>query len=62
MIKNRKCEFFFEAATTVVAVGISRDHFLSVLEKHPKNKTEMSKRIVECYMSFRDYMVYDSYS
>ncbi|MDR3548151.1 MAG: hypothetical protein P4M11_07805 [Candidatus Pacebacteria bacterium] len=57
VIKNRKSEFFYEAKDTVEGIGITRDHFLKVLDENPKNREDMVTRCVENYQKFRELMV-----
>lgn len=55
-IRNQKSEFFFEAKTIVESIGITRSHFMDVLNRHPKKREGMEDRINKNYKEFKEVM------
>ena len=49
ILANRKSEFYYEAKTDVETIGITKQHFLSVLEKHPAKAKEIQKETDKHY-------------
>eukprot|EP01022_Parablepharisma_sp_SALTPOND_P018466 TRINITY_DN3017_c0_g1_i1.p3 TRINITY_DN3017_c0_g1~~TRINITY_DN3017_c0_g1_i1.p3 ORF type:complete len:507 (-),score=71.30 TRINITY_DN3017_c0_g1_i1:7765-9285(-) len=50
IFENRKSEFYYEARTDVEAIGITKAHFLSVLEKHKAKGEEIKQASIERYL------------
>ncbi len=57
IIKQKKAEFFYLAKTEVEAVGITREHFLAVLDKYPKRGHLMKEKAIERHVILREAIV-----
>ena len=57
VVKNRKSEFFFEAQNVIESIGIPKEHFLNVLNTHPKKKDLIIPKILSGYQKFREKMI-----
>ena len=57
VMKNKKSEFIFEANTVVEAIGITREHFMGVLDKHTKKKEGIVEKSNKSYLAFKEKMV-----
>ena len=57
IIRQKKSEFFYDSQCVVEAIGITKDHFLSVFKKHPDKAAEMTQTIVYSYLEISSLIV-----
>ena len=49
IVTNRRAEFYYEAKTDVETIGITKAHFLAVLQRQKAKGREMCRRSIERY-------------
>ncbi len=56
-IKDRGSEFSYETRTAVEAVGVTKEHFMRVLARHPKKLSGITRVVVHRHITVREKAV-----